>query len=241
MVRLFLNRVSNRARRWPTYSAMNTRKRFAGLSMLLIACSQGADGTAGPAGAEGPQGSEGPAGPAGNAGNAGSGGQDGDAGASARPAGLVWKDANGAVIPVVGVSDMTFNNALSPFVWLHYLESDGTMWNILAATGAVYPVEIATDVALAYDAPSCGGNAYVVVALPARVTFQLENDPSVRTIKDNATVHVNMSHPSYQATFAGACTTNTLNATASVLLSDTVTVAVPSPSFKAPVRPELSK
>ena len=146
------------------------------------------------------------------------------------------------MIPVVGTSDSTFNNGLFPFSWLHYLESDGTMWSIAMSTGQVFPVQIAGDLAaLAYESPNCAGTPYVTTALPARVTFRLPNDPEIRYIKDTATVKLNASFVSYQATFGGPCSAGGLNANMAVTLSDTTAVAVPKTIYKLPLRPELTK
>jgi len=207
--------------------------------MALAACSEGPEGEMG---AAGPPGKDGIAGTQGAVGPSGSAGATGDAGTSPRAASLVWKDASGVAIPVVGISDSTFNNGLYPFNWLHYLGSDGTMWTIAVSTGQVYPVQISSEIAaLSYEAPNCAGTAYVTTALPARVTFRLPNDPEARYIKDSAVVKLNASFVSYQVMFGGPCTNNGLNANAAVALSDTTVVAVPKTVYKLPLRPELSK
>lgn len=208
------------------------------LSLVLAACSEGSEGATGPAGAagkDGPAGAQGVQGPAGSTAAV-------DAGSPARPPSLSWKDATGAVIPVFAISDSTFNSSRFPFSWLYYVESDGSVWSIAVSTGKIYPAQVSADIAaLAYVSAGCAGTAYVTTALPARVTFQLANDPAVRYIKDNAVVGLNTSFASYQVTFGGPCTNGGLNANMSVPLTDTVSVSTPTKVFQLPLRPELSK
>jgi hypothetical protein len=236
--------AGRRTEDWPDLSnsdrmrATLMRSLILALSFVLAACSEGSEGTSGPAG---PPGKDGLGGAQGAQGPAGSTAAV-DAGPSARPSSLSWKDATGALIPVVAISDSTFNNDRFPFSWLYYVESDGSVWSIATSTGQIFPAQISPDIAaLAYVAAGCVGTAYVTTALPARVTFKLANDPDVRYIKDNAVVSMNTSFASYQVSFGGPCTNNGLNANMSVPLTDTASVSTPAKVFKLPLRPEISK
>lgn len=218
---------------------MTTRKmQFAIALVGMAACSEGA---------EGPPGPQGPAGPPGPSGADGISASETpgetsqpDAGPIQRTPSVVWQDATGKTIPVIGVSPSVHNNEVSRYSFLQYMGEDGIVWSLHTFTGDFYPAGRSEIAALAYDSPDCSGPAYVFVAVPARVTFQLEGDNNYRIYKDDAKPRLNASFASHRDTFSGPCVTTGVGTTFAALLTDTTTVNKPTTTLQLPLRPVLS-
>jgi hypothetical protein len=217
-----------------------------GLILGETACSEsgpaGPQGPQGPQGPIGPQGPQGPPGDAGPPGPPGPGGNDGgsieggtDGGAARMPGVFVWKDATGAVMPIVRFTPSPATGTPTPiFEWFD--TSSNAIWK-LDPYATIQQIDGAGFVAVGYVATNCTGTAYALQPPPARYAFQLSNDATKYwVVRDNASLAL-VSVASV-GTLSG-CITNARPNQMSVQASALVEVQRPSnPPGVQPFRPE---
>lgn len=148
--------------------------------LSVSACGEtGANGPAGADGVQGQAGTRGEPGPAGQPGQAGAAGPSGDAGGTgpqgdAGPpgprgqpgSGLVWKDANGAVVPILFHETV---GGVGGNTWFHFADANGVIWAYVYETGQIGNSRPGT-VSVVYESNNCSGQGYVT-PMPSRVTF----------------------------------------------------------------------
>lgn len=209
--------------------------------------SPGAPGMVG-VGSPGPAGSAGPAGPAGDGGppgEAGPPGPPGDGGAAGPHGGVVWKDSIGAVLPVIGSEQslmlLQFTDA-SGFVWSY----DQRRIPALVLPVLALPVNGVPNRNVYYDAPSCGGNAYID-DLPSRITTSVTGLPN-SYVRPDALASVPLTYVSCncggpfncQSVASGVCATCPGTAAAVIPVSSMTAIAtVPVFPGVRPIHPEI--
>lgn len=125
---------------------------------------RGEVGPQGPAAtASGPTGATGPSGPTGPTGSAGATGATGPSGWGGAGA-VVWKDATGAVIPVVAPGLGAFS----------FIDSRGYVWDYTYVSGAIAP-SWSGDMSKHFATADCSGIAYVPIAM-GRLTVRMSDD-----------------------------------------------------------------
>lgn len=122
-----------------------------GAALLLLACE-----TTGPAGAPGEPGAPGSKGEPGEQGEIGEPGERGPKGTDGQPGldgadgqGIVWRDADGAVLPILGVEE-----GGKSVIWR---DGAGVLWNVDALTGRVILPERVESI---FTGNGCTGNEY---------------------------------------------------------------------------------
>ena len=136
--------------------------------------SRGADGEAGAPGPAGAHGDAGPPGPPGDAGPPGPQGPQGEAGAPGSRGGFVWKDANGAVVPILSVADAEGSRL--------FTDARGFVWKDRFRTG-VEPATIFGISSVYYTTANCSGTAYIE-AFPPRFTFPVAGEAVIHAADD---------------------------------------------------------
>jgi hypothetical protein len=145
--------------------------------------------------------------------------------------GAIWKDATGAIIPVLSGEPSTGT--------LRMADSKGYVWTVSALDGTAYAAVGNANVL--YSSSSCSGTTYVGAVTP-RVVFTLSGDTTFRVIADNANLG-SISYASYGNYGGGSCFASGGTQTA-VPLSATrpsQTILKPAaPFFTPPAHPELA-
>lgn len=148
--------------------------------------------------------------------------------------GLVWKDATGAVVPVVAGALVGASSEFAVF------DMDGNVWKVMDGSAQLAPVQ--SSLVLAYADPSCATPTFVVIdgrnATP-RLTFKALSRPGdpegdiVRVFRDDA-VPVRENSFSFNGSVCAQQGERRL-----VPISQTTSLgAVPSMPFTQPFRPE---
>jgi hypothetical protein len=174
------------------------------LSAAAMSCApsgevdRGATGAAGPAGPVGPAGatgaagatgSVGPEGMAGVPGEVGAPGPTGPPGARGRPgSGVVWKDRNGAIIPVITTTEVAPGSPNGGQLLLYVADAAGVVWAVTPGSGQVSSTQ--TDpLGMYFASTDCSGPGYLAVdlATPARFAFATGCEPpnSVAALPDD--------------------------------------------------------
>ena len=145
---------------------------------------------------------------------------------------VVWKDANGAVIPVVGW-DLEYGT-------LYVLDASHRLWATNTTSGTLATVTYGQTIY--YSSSGCSGTAYIIGLTPGAV-FSVTGDSALHVMPPGAT----LGSINYQSYFQGSCNTGQTyssgNLTAAIALAATVPspalVAPSAPYFTAPAHPEF--
>lgn len=163
---------------------------------------------------------------------------------SATPSGrptVVWKDATGAVVPMVVTQPGEIGNSA------FYFDGAGYVWRLNSGTGTVDVVGNVDLDSVLYSDPGCTTPAFIIsqygIPFPPRVTFRIGSgssaDPVVRVVQDGAQ---SMAPPSGLFSKAGPCRPATASSgMLGVPIGSTVpstTLTPPTFSFKLPLHPE---
>ncbi len=150
---------------------------------------QGSQGLQGPEGPQGPQGPQGPPGPAGSAyvpdasgaGPADGGGQDASAPAPTIHGIVVWKDSNGAIVPIVRVFGDPLQN--EPSYQYNFVDSaTGSAWLWDSYMNQVTPTGGGT---VYYNVSGCSGTPYILAGTPARFAVTVSGMTGYYMMPDN--------------------------------------------------------
>lgn len=217
---------------------------------MFLACGQegsqgtpGAMGSAGPPGAQGPLGMTGPAGSSGAMGNPGSGGDGGHGDGGLKVGGgVIWKDATGAVVPVI-MNFAIYGTAWTDEVGGLFADSAGILWsfNLNGVTVAV-PVSSYNNYPAPqyWDGTGCTGTPYVGYA-HARLPFNMSSASgiTIRALKDNATVSMQFMQSTYGANGSPGCVSTIVHVLVAPMTDAPIVTPPATLPFTLPVHPEF--
>jgi hypothetical protein len=183
----------------------------------------------GPPGPQGPSGPPGPPGPT-------------------APGSIVWKDATGAVVPIVGRKPATVDagGAPQPVTTFLFFDAAGITWAYTPpaspAVGPVYP-EANQPPLLYYASSDCTGSAYVDVTtfFTARETYAVGSE--IRVVNDSPPT-TPLTVGSYQGGYSsmtandGFCNA-TQDTRTVILVTSTYTVTAPDFPYVLPLHAEV--
>lgn len=197
---------------------------------------RGPAGPAGPQGEQGPTGPVGPAGPSGPAGTRGADGQQGPAGP--RGPGIVWKDAAGAVVPILA----SIAPSSADLTEVLYVDSSGFIWKLELSSLTLSAASQFTTSSgnTFYSSMDCTGPAYSVIGSSfaphvARLTFRDQNGAPIRALLEAAPQLRTLC--SARVSPSWACQAQACSLANSVPVS--APLVPPSPGIALPIHPEL--
>lgn len=157
-------------------------------------------------------------------------------------AGLVWKDATGAVVPRIHLVALRADGIGGP-VTLTYIDARGLIWSVNQWTLALTVPEVgqSPSVFRMYETSNCSGNwfIYPVYGFP-RMPFRIDNDPTLRVVPDAPSLATHSLH-SYDGGPGTSCTTGWSNMLIAFPGDETIPaqpITIPTLPFVAPIHPE---